>query len=625
VASGLVEFLCVLVAATAAAEVADRLAIPSVLMEIAAGLALGPSLLHLVGRGIQLASIKELGLLLLLFQVGMNTDLASLKSVGPSALRVASLGVVAPFAGGYFVASALGQKQAACVFIGAALTATSVGISARVFSDAGLVASVEAKTVLGASIVDDVFGLAILSSITGVKSGGSFNLFSGFRALAVGASFVVGSLLIGVRLAGSVWRRFERHLRAVGGLTGIAVCLMLGVSLLASKASVAPLIGAFVAGSVLKQAGASSSTDGELSTLARVFVPVFFVGVGVEMDIGGLLDRKSLLLSFGLCLVAIAGKLLAGVARAQSGDRLLIGLGMVPRGEVGLIFAAIGQRTDVLDKSGYASIVFVVLVTTIVTPPLIALRIRHTKPSGGIQVLNEMANRQVPSLVDERRGQLRSSSPTRTRWKVDALPDVWLDRFTDEQLIKWLALADGLPVAPTPRVLVEIGRSGVVVTVAVRSGRWTLASLGRAFEMLSLSLVTGQVVRWSDKTMLFVGSMVHDAVAIIEADVFAERLAIAIQLATHEEHPSDPLVDIEVGFDECGPRRSRMTLVATDRVGLLKRVGGGLGAANVRLIQAEFSTKDGMVSDTFVVATSRRKRLREAKHFELRALLSYVH
>lgn len=106
---------------------------------------------------------------------------------------------------------------------------------------------------------------------------------------------------------------------------------------------------------------------------------------------------------------------------------------------------------------------------------------------------------------------------------------------------------------------------------------------------------------------------------------FAERLAIAIQLATHEERPSEPLVDIEVSFEVCGPKRTRMTLVATDRPGLLKRVGGGLGAANIRLIQAEFSTKDGMVSDTFVVATLRKKRLRDTKQFELRALLSYVH
>ncbi len=377
----LLDILIILVAAKLAAEVADRLRIPTVVGEIVAGIAIGPHAFKLVSTNDVLSTLAEIGVILLLLEVGMEMDLRELKSVGRNALSVAVVGVVLPFAAGFFVMRALSFDQNAALFVGAALTATSVGITARVFGDLRALATREARTVLGAAVADDVIGLIVLTVVVRVVTGdGAVSLSSVGTIIAIAVGFLVVCTFVGVIGAPGLFGWIERKARSSSTLLVLALAFALGVAQLATVAKLAPIIGAFVAGLSLGRTDSAPRIQRELTPVGHMFIPVFFLQIGISVDVRTFIDPKVLGIAAGITAVAIVGKVAAGWAATGKGsDRLLIGLGMIPRGEVGLIFASIGLRNGVLDNKLYAAVLLMVLTTTLVTPPLLSVRIKSLR------------------------------------------------------------------------------------------------------------------------------------------------------------------------------------------------------------------------------------------------------
>jgi Kef-type K+ transport system membrane component KefB len=393
------------IAAKVGGLLARRLGQPAVLGELLAGIGLGNFLPLVLGHGSidfarsdsTLRVLGEIGVLILMFDVGLEADLRALWRVGPSALLVACIGVAAPFALGFGAAALLlpGLPTIAHVFIGGSLTATSVGITARVLKDLGALQSREGQTILGAAVLDDVFGLVILAVVGGMAvSGGEAG--AGWRA----APWIVlkATLFLGLAaLAGHLWSK--RFIHAVGRLREPSLLLVLGLALCflgaraAESIGLAEVLGAFAAGIMLDPYGehvGSSNDDRTLAELlhplSAVFVPLFFVLVGIQVDLSLLASGPALLLGGALVVVAVVGKLVAGLGVVGTGiRRLVVAVGMVPRGEVGLIFAGLGAslRVDgqpLLPGEVFSALVIMVVVTTLITPMALA-RLLRTAPA----------------------------------------------------------------------------------------------------------------------------------------------------------------------------------------------------------------------------------------------------
>ena len=376
----LLDLLIVLVAAKVAAEACERVQVPGVLGEIAAGILIGPSVLGLVElgdqRGISVSLLAEIGVLLLLLSVGMEMDLAELGKVGTAALAVAVIGVVVPFAAGGGAALALGMETNAAIFFGAALTATSVGITARVFGDLRALATIEARVVLGAAVADDVLGLIILTVVVKLVTGGDIGVGVVAETLGLAVAFLLGTGLLAVFVIPRVFRALGRLVSSSSTIVVAGFALMVAFAELADAAKLAFIIGAFMAGLALGRTDHHERIAADLGAVSNVFVPVFFVSIGVDADLEAMAKPSVIALAAVMTVIAIAGKVLAGWAvRGRRADRLLIGIGMIPRGEVGLIFASIGLANAVLDEEQYGALLIVVLVSTVVTPPLLRWRL----------------------------------------------------------------------------------------------------------------------------------------------------------------------------------------------------------------------------------------------------------
>lgn len=371
------DVLIVLVAAKVAAEIATRLKVPAVVGEILAGVLIGPSLLGFVGPTEALDVLAELGVILLLLQVGLELDVRDLTVVGKTSLAVAVLGVGLPLAMGYGVGIAFDYDSNTALFLGAALAATSVGITARVFSDLRALTTIEARTVLGAAVADDVLGLVILTVVVRIATEGSVSFLAVLGIFAVAIAFLVATAIVGARFAPAIVRLVQRYSRASGTLVVFALAFALFLAELADAAQLAPIIGAVVAGIALNRSDQRERIERDLAPLGHVFIPFFFVGIGIAVDIGSFVDADVIGVAAALIAVAVVGKLLAGLgATGSRGDKLLIGLGMLPRGEVGLIFAAIGLQEGILGDDLYASVLLVVVATTLIAPPLLRWRLR---------------------------------------------------------------------------------------------------------------------------------------------------------------------------------------------------------------------------------------------------------
>jgi Kef-type K+ transport system membrane component KefB len=382
----LISILVILVAAKLAAEFAERIGIPAVAGEIVAGIAIGPSVLGLVEPNEILSVLGELGVILLLLEVGMHMDLRELRSVGRNALSVAVVGVVVPFLSALAIGPVLGFSGDQALFLGAALTATSVGITARVFGDLRALASREAQTVLGAAVADDVIGLIVLTVVVRLVTGtGSVSLFSvgGIVLMAVG--FLVVCTILGLAFVPRILAFIDRQARSNATLFALALAFALGVSQLATVAKLAPIIGAFVAGMAIGRSPSSTRIQRELTPVGHLFIPVFFLQIGINVDVATFGKPRVLGIALVLSVIAIVGKLVSGWSiRGTFSSKLLIGIGMIPRGEVGLIFAAIGLREGVFDNELYAALLLTVLITTLITPPLLGAHIKRARASAAI-------------------------------------------------------------------------------------------------------------------------------------------------------------------------------------------------------------------------------------------------
>ena len=374
----LVDILVVLIAAKVAAEVAERVHVPAVVGEILAGLLIGPSALGLVGEDEVLRVLGELGVILLLLEVGLQMDLAELGAVGRASLLVATIGVAVPFVLGFAVASGFGHTGNTALFVGAALTATSVGITARVFGDLRALTSAEARTVLGAAVADDVMGLVILTVVVRLVTEGSVSILTVLAIVGIAIAFLGAGGALGVRLTPRLFQLVHRFSRSAGTMVALALAFALGFAELATIAKLAPVVGAFVAGLSLARSSHADRIRRELTPVGHLFVPVFFLQIGIDADVGAFARPSVLGLAAALFAVASIGKIVAALGAVGSpGDRMLIGLGMLPRGEVGLIFAAIGLREGILGETLYAALLLMILATTLVTPPLLRWRLQQ--------------------------------------------------------------------------------------------------------------------------------------------------------------------------------------------------------------------------------------------------------
>ncbi len=380
----LFSIAAVLIAAKIGGELAERLRVPSVLGEILAGIAIGPSALALVDlddvlTGNAITVLAELGVLVLLLQVGMEMDLAELGKVGRSAMSVAMIGVAVPFAGGTFAAIALGQETKTAIFVGAALTATSVGITARVFGDLKALSTTESRVVLGAAVADDVLGLVILTIVVKVVADGSVGVGTVANTFGLAIGFLVISGLVGMGLVPRALDLADRVGSSSATIPAAAFVILFLFSAFANVAHLAPIIGAFMAGLALGRSGHRERIHRDTSAIGNLLMPVFFVQIGINTDIAVMGDPKVIGIAAVLLVIAVVGKLVSAFGLlGLRADRLLVGLGMVPRGEVGLIFASIGLANGVLDDELYASLLIVMLMTTLITPPALRWRLAGT-------------------------------------------------------------------------------------------------------------------------------------------------------------------------------------------------------------------------------------------------------
>lgn len=380
----LATLVAILLATKLLGEGARRIGQPAVLGELIAGVLLGVSLFGILDPADPvIRALAELGVLILLFEIGLHTDLRSLIGVGSAAVTVGLVGVIVPFVLGYLVAHLLGLGVLPAIVCGASLTATSIGISARVLSDLGQLETPEGQVVLGAAVLDDVVGLLILSVVSALVAGESVSAGSIALNAVVSVGFIVAALLVGSRLVPPIFRIIEQ-LETTGALGILALAFALLLAWLASVSRSAPIIGAFAAGLVLHRTPQRQEIERRVSTLGHFFVPIFFAAVGAAVDVRTLADPRVAAIGGALIAVALAGKYVAGFAPWWfHGRKSLIGVAMIPRGEVGLIFAQMGLTSGVLDVSLFSAIAVMVMVSTLVAPPLLgALTTRAPRVRG---------------------------------------------------------------------------------------------------------------------------------------------------------------------------------------------------------------------------------------------------
>jgi Kef-type K+ transport system membrane component KefB len=421
VGENLLWLALILMSARLFSPLAARFGFPAVLGELLLGVLLGNLSLFGIGYFDSIAQdpiiafIAELGVIVLLLQIGLETRLADLVKVGARATAVGSVGIVVPFALGAFAVGPLllpGQSQNTYLFLGATLAATSVGITGRVFRDLGKLGTPAARIVLGAAVIDDVLGLVILAVVTGLVEAGSVGVGEVARIIGEAALFLGGSIWLGRRIAPHSTRLLAQIDPGHSMLFAQVLATGLALAWLAHAIGLAPIIGAFAAGllfeplflkdydtprivqeiaPLMDDTQSRGLLDRLKPILARhtghqheamiepigyFFVPVFFVLTGMQVDLQTLADPAIVAIALGITAVAVAGKLAAGFFAGSAG-KWIVGWGMVPRGEVGLIFAMVGRQLGVMDEAMFSVIVIMVILTTLITPPVLTWLLRR--------------------------------------------------------------------------------------------------------------------------------------------------------------------------------------------------------------------------------------------------------
>lgn len=400
----------------------EKIGQPSVLGELLMGILLGN--LGLIGLNFFgalksdpiIPFLAELGVVILLFQIGLESNIQQMKKVGTSAFLVAVIGVIVPFALGTFVVGPLllkGLSFNAYLFLGATLTATSVGITARVFKDLNKIKTPEAQIVLGAAVIDDVLGLIILAVVSAIVVAGSISLGAVSLITFKAVAFLAGSVVLGILLAPKLGSIFSKINTGTGMKFAFAVSLGLIFAFSAQKIGLAPIVGAFAAGLVLDPvhfkkfkdpeivseiksltANADNATREKIKTkmeqhsekhveeliepLGHFLVPVFFVMTGFAVELKSLFDPTIIFTAVAVTAAAFAGKIVAGMAAGKA-NKLIVGFGMIPRGEVGLIFAMMGKSLGVVSDAVYSIIIIMVILSTLFTPPALTYLLKKQK------------------------------------------------------------------------------------------------------------------------------------------------------------------------------------------------------------------------------------------------------
>lgn len=410
IAPVLLMLMIILAAAKICGEISERLGQPSVLGELLAGILLGNIVLLnpdwtlfeslresaiSAEPAVIVDALARLGVILLLFEVGLESTVAEMKNVGKASLWVAAAGVIAPFILGFGaswlfiseVPSDIARLVPADfgvinihIFIGATLCATSVGITARVFKDLGKLQIREAKIILGAAVIDDVLGLIILAAVSAIvasaMTGAPLSAFGLARIAVISIGFLVLSIFVGVKLIPRIMTLLAK-LRSDGIMVISALLFCFLLSWLADEAGLAAIVGAFAAGLILEEVHFRDfreriSMHELIRPITTFFVPIFFVLMGIRVRLEMFASLQVLGLAAALTIAAIIGKQICGLAIREKGiDKISIGVGMIPRGEVGLIFAGIGKSLNVVDDALFSAIVIMVTLTTFAAPPIL--------------------------------------------------------------------------------------------------------------------------------------------------------------------------------------------------------------------------------------------------------------
>ncbi len=400
----LFDLFIIFALAKVAGEVFTRIRQPAIVGEVLVGVTMGPHALGLVGKpdadlitlfsndeeaarealNIVFDVIAELGVILLLFFVGLETRLGELMDVRGRAVGVAVMGVVFPFAMGFGLIYATGRSDVESAFVATAMVATSVGITARVMSDIGVIRTEEARVILGAAVVDDILGLLLLAAVSSWAQDNVDLAELGLTA-AGAVAFIVFAALVGTRVIRHYSIHLDRlHVRDAPFV--VAMMLMLGLSALAGIIGLAAIIGAFLAGMMLAEADEQLELERQSRPVFEFLVPFFFVIIGTKVDPGAFGDTEILALALGVTALAIAGKLLGGAlgSRMPMRSAAIVGVGMVPRGEVGLVAAGIGSGIGAVSSDMFSVVVFMSIATTVLAPPVLVRLYggRRTESSG---------------------------------------------------------------------------------------------------------------------------------------------------------------------------------------------------------------------------------------------------
>ena len=369
----LLGLFVVFVAAQIGAEIAQRLKMPAVVGEIAAGVIVGSSVLGWVKINEPLEVLAEIGAVLLLFSVGLETRVGDLKKVGRVATLVGVAGVVLPFVLGAAWAKLSGFDTPKAMFVAAAFVATSAGITARVLQEMGVLNRTESRVILGAAVIDDILAMLLLGVVTALQGGGSINIVSLLLVLVQAVGFVAVIAVFGTRLMRRSSPLLEAPINPLSPLT-ISLALCLGLAVASSYLGLAAIIGAFLAGMAAAETRQRHTLEKQLLPIMAFVVPFFFVVTGAKVNLSELGSAAAIGSLVVVTVLAIVGKLVGcGLGALSLGRKraLIVGMGMVPRGEVGIIVASLGQQAGVFTGTTYAIIIAMSLITSIIAPPVL--------------------------------------------------------------------------------------------------------------------------------------------------------------------------------------------------------------------------------------------------------------
>ena len=383
VADVLTDLFVVLLAAKLGDELFKRLHQPGLIGEILAGVLVGPAVFGFAAPGEVLEVFAELGVVFLLFWVGLETRLSQMLAVGRSAAVVGALGVILPFAGGVAFAFATGEPTATAIFVGVALVATSVGITSAVLIELGALDTTAARTILGAAVIDDILAMLLLAVAVGLGADGGLDIVSLATTVALALAFLAFFALGGTRLLASRPRLLHAPQFSESPLLP-AVLLCLGLAAFAAHIGLAAIIGAFLAGMIVAETKEQHPIEEEVAPLYAFFPPFFFAFIGMQVDLGEFVEPETLGLLAAITLLAVITKY-AGARLGARGlgphDARVVAIGMIPRGEVGIIVAGIGAAAGVVEGQLFAVIVGMSVLTTLIVPPLLRRALANAHPN----------------------------------------------------------------------------------------------------------------------------------------------------------------------------------------------------------------------------------------------------